>query len=362
MKKHSTFAGPALALLVLMATGCSTPRTGGEVDILMDYAMRSSTERMAQGNALESLQMARAVAEIDPKYPGVQKALVGMPADLEHLFDRKILGSNVAIRQPIDASWYAHVLWYIPDRLLDALDTFSFDVHLGIGLWVDAHATRAIQVGLGGRTVAGVGWHTNRSLGLQTQSQAGVNLLAFGTEGYSAMHAGTSGVRAGSWSEAGLHNPSSTIYQDYKDYWAVGGSVTALFVGADADVHLIQVYDFLVGWLLFDPLNDDFASTTGVALSTRERQLMRSLGEIASSKEEIEAYFVWKGMQEREAKEKAAADAPAPPADDTPAEEPGADPADEAPNDPPATDPQVSDPPVEDPEAGDDTPDDSDDG
>jgi hypothetical protein len=308
--RHTTVAGLALGLLVSMGTSCTPYRTGGEVDVLLDYAMRASTERMAQGNALESLQFASVVAEIDPDYPGVQRAMVGMPADLEQLFDRPVLGSNVAIRQPIDASWYAHVLWYLPDRILDALDTFSFDLHLGLGLWVDVHATRALQVGLGGRTVAGVGWHANRSLGLQTQSQAGVNFLAFGAEGYSAMHVGTSGVRAGTWSESGLHAPSSPLYQDYKDYWAVGASATALFVGVDADVHLMQVYDFLAGWFLFDPLNDDFASSTGVEFSTRERQLMRSLGEIASNTKEIEAYYIWKARQEREAEESPPAESP----------------------------------------------------
>jgi hypothetical protein len=310
----NTCACLALCVLAWTSVGCTSPRTGAEIDILLNYAMRSSTERMAQGRALESFRLARAVAEIDPKYPGVQEAITGMPSDLEQLFDRDLLGSNVALRQPIDAAWYEHVLWYIPDRILDAFDMFSIDVHLGPGLWVDVHATRAVQLGLGGRTVAGVGWHDNRNLGIQTQSQAGANFLPFGVEGYSAMEAGTSGVRAGTWSESGLHNPTSPLYGEYKDYWAVGGAATIVFVGADADIHPIQIWDFLVGFLLFDPLNDDFASTTGVQLTTRERQLMRSLGEIASRKADIEAYFIWRGMKEQE--EEAAAEAAAAMSDD----------------------------------------------
>ncbi len=305
MKTHLR-AGLTGVLLSLSVAACSAPRTGPEVDVLLQYALRSSTERMAQGQAMESYQLARAVAEIDPRYPGVQEALAGMPADLQGLFEPTALGSNVALRQPVDARWYEHVLWYLPDRVLDIFDIVSFDVHLGFGIWVDAHATRALQVTAGFRTVGGFGWHDHRSLGIQTQSQAALNLLPFGAEGYSAMQAGTSGVRAGTWSEAGLHNPSSRLYQDYKDYWAIGGGATAVVAGAEVDVHPIEIFDFLVGWFLFDPSNDGFATTTGLALSTRERQLLRSLGEIAADKSEIEAYYIWRGLQEKEAEAAAA--------------------------------------------------------
>jgi len=299
--RHSRTATLAIILALGTMIGCSAPlRSGSEIDILLEQGMRESAESKTEGHALESYRLARAVAEIDPDYPGVQEAIAGIPPDLEHLFDRDLLGSNVAIRQPIDAAWYEHVLWYIPDRVLDALDVFSFDVHGGFGLWVDAHATRAAQVSVGARSVGGFGWHNNRSLGLQTQAQAGFSLLPFGVEGYSALRAGTSGLDAGTWSESGLHNPTSKIYADYKDYWAVGGGATLLFFGAEADIHMIQVFDFVVGFLLFDPLNDDFASTTGLKLTQRERQLIRSLSEIAASKTELEAYFIWRGEQERQ--------------------------------------------------------------
>jgi hypothetical protein len=319
--KHAVATNLTIAVALGVMTGCSTPlRSGSEVDILLEQGMRESVESEAGGHALESYRLARAVAEIDPDYPGVQEALAGIPSDLEHLFDRDLLGSNVAIRQPIDAAWYAHVLWYIPDRILDALDVFSFDVHGGFGLWVDAHATRAAQISAGARSVGGFGWHNNRSLGLQTQAQAGFSLLPFGVEGYSALRAGTSGLDAGTWSESGLHNPTSTIYADYKDYWAVGGGATLLFFGAEADIHPIQVFDFVVGFFLIDPLNDDFASTTGLKLTERERQLMRSLSEIAASKKELEAYFIWRGEQERGAKAETttASESPEEPAQQTP--------------------------------------------
>lgn len=287
--------GGALVGLVLVAsTACSSARTGGEVDVLLGHTLRASIERTADGDAIEAYQLARAVADVDPDYPGVQLSLSGLPQDLDHLFDNEWLGSNVALRQPVDAAWWEHVLWYVPDRVLDLADIVSFDVHLGFGLYADVHATRAAQVNGGFRTVAGFGWHEGRSLGIKTQSQAGVNVLPFGAEGYSAMSAGTSGVHGGSWGEAGIHEPGDALYQDYRDYWAIGGGATILFVGAEADLHPVQVWDFVAGLLTFDPLNDDFASTTSVDFSPTEERLVRSLGEVAVDGEALEAYVLWR--------------------------------------------------------------------
>ncbi len=294
MKRTGLFAAIMLAAALVGSAGCSTPRSGSEIDVVMNHAMRSSTERMAQGNAIESFQLAHAVSEVDPDYPGVQAALAGLPADLENLFNNSFLGSNVAIRQPIDVAWYEHVLWYIPDRILDVFDIVSFDVHLGFGLWVDAHVTRAVQFAFGARSVAGLGWHDHRSLGVLAQAEAGFNILPFGVEVISGFQAGTSGVQGGSFGEGGLHMFSSPLYRDFRDYWAIGGGATVLFAGAEADVHPVEIADFIVGLFFFDPLNDDFGSTTGVDFSSRERSLMRSLSEISANQDEIDEYLLWR--------------------------------------------------------------------
>lgn len=324
-----------VACATLLAAGCTTPRSGRHVDLLLEQGLDASRARAQRGDSFEAYQLARAVERVDPDYPGVQDALTVLPAELEDVFHRPLLGSNVAVREPVDAAWWEHVLWYLPDRVLDLLDIVSFDVHLGFGLWVDVHATRAAQVALGARSVGGLGWHTQRSLGVRAQTQAGISLLPFGAEGYGAYTAGTSGARGGSWSESGLHNPSSSLYQDEKDYWAVGGSVTAVVAGVDFDVHLMQIADFVAGVLTFDLLNDDFASSRGLDLEDSERKLLRHLGEVAGNATEKEAYQRWRdGQRAREEEASRAANQPA-----TPAPEPVDDGAeDPAPDDGPESD------------------------
>jgi hypothetical protein len=166
--------------------------------------------------------------------------------------------------------------------VFDLLDIFSFDINFGGGVFANAHATRALQAGAGLRSVGGIGWHDNRSLGVESQKEAGLNVLALGAQAYSATRVGTSGIQETSEGMAGIHCPSDLIYQEYRDYWAVGASVTAVFIGIDVDVHPIQILDFLTGFIGIDICNDDFAGTRMISLSGLDRQLLLDLAHIKS--------------------------------------------------------------------------------
>ena len=56
---------------------------------------------------------------------------------------------------------------WLPDRLMDLADVVSFDVGLGAGVGLDAHVTRAAQLGAEAGASMGLGWHPQRSLGLR---------------------------------------------------------------------------------------------------------------------------------------------------------------------------------------------------
>ena len=188
-----------------------------------------------------------------------------------------LLGANRPLRAPAVRPPAVRALLYLPDRLLDLADLVSFDLHLGFGLYANLHATRALQAGLGARGITGVGWHERRSLGLRAQEDSGFALLAVGAEATSGTLSGTSGIF--SWSEtlAGLQRPEHVLYQEVRDYWAVGGAATLLILGIDFDLHPLQVADFAAGWLTADFLGDDFASTRALALTRYERELLRDL-------------------------------------------------------------------------------------
>lgn len=290
-------------LVLLAASACSTPRTGKEVSTVLDHSMDLFLARVEANPPQigEAYQMYKAIQSVDPAYPGLEEtaqALRDDHPDLVEYFSRDWFGSNVAIRMPDDDTTLGtRLMWYLPDRILDIFDIVSFDVHFGLGVYVDAHVTRIVQLNVGARTVAGVGWHNHRSLGILNQADATFGFLALGSRAYSTTQVGTSGIQTGAWGLAGVHKPSEDMYQDFVDYWAVGGSATAAIAGASADVHPLQIYDMLVGWFLFDPLNDDFGHTVGVHMQSQENTYIRMLGEIARSDDEVFGYRQYKDSQ-----------------------------------------------------------------
>ncbi len=322
-----TASNLVLVALAAVLAGCGTTRQGSEIDLLMTQAVRAAQQRTADGDVFEAWQLLRAASSVDPEHPGIAEARAALPEDFVESQAHWMLGSNVAQRERIDAPWWRHALLYIPDRILDVFDVFSIDVHFGLGLFVDAHATRAVQFTAGARGVAGLGWHPGRSLGIQTQGQSAISLLPFGAESYSALRAGTSGVDAGHWGLGGLHGPGKPLYQEGKDYWSIGGGATAGVVGVDVDVHLLQIFDLVVGFLLFDPLRDDFATTSGLDLSRSEETLVRTLAEVAADDDDREAYLIHRSRLTRHDDEPGASSAPEA-SDGADADAPPADPAD----------------------------------
>ena len=91
-------------------------------------------------------------------------------------------------------------------------------------------------------------------------------------------------------SSTGAHRPSDPLYEDLRDYWALGASATAGIVGAEVDFHPLQLADFLVGILGVDFLNDDLAYTRSLELDDIESKLVAELRRVGGSADELAAY------------------------------------------------------------------------
>lgn len=290
---------PCLAAL-LLACACSSPRSGAELRSELDRAMGYCETRINANEPMEAFRLYEAVRSVDPAFPGVEAAGEAFRTQQQLLggfFDHEWLGSNHAQRMPDEAGLAGQILLYLPDRLLDILDMFSFDVHWGLGAYADVHATRAVQFVAGARAVSGVGWHGHRSLGMLSQADTALVVLPFGGHATSASLVGSSGIISGSWTEGPLHRPSDDLYADFADYWAVGGSATAGIVGVSVDVHPVQIFDMLVGWATFDPGNDDLAHTRGSRLTDGEHEVIRSLGRAARDEQELAGYRAFQAQR-----------------------------------------------------------------
>ncbi len=151
------------------------------------------------------------------------------------------------------------LLFYIPNRIVDALDTVS--VALGVGPVVEARlmATRAIDVGLGISFSTAKAYKTyNRQYGLGIEEGWYWSFIV-GEEDYTIGNT-TPLVAAYSESCAGFPLPTQRVYDFFdgpRDYWAFGGSL-GLFVDGDLYVHPVELVDFVLGFFLIDIKDDDF--------------------------------------------------------------------------------------------------------
>ena len=155
------------------------------------------------------------------------------------------------------------LVFYIPNRIIDALDTFS--VALGFGPTVEARlmATRAIDVGAGiGWTAKGYKIH-NRQYGFGLEEGWYWSFICLGEEDFSVFES-VGFVSKYTETRAGFPEPTQRVYDFFdgaRDYWAFGGAL-GLLVDGELYVHPVELADFILGFFLIDIKNDDFTLET----------------------------------------------------------------------------------------------------
>ncbi|MHC4473807.1 MAG: hypothetical protein ACYS99_22960 [Planctomycetota bacterium] len=124
------------------------------------------------------------------------------------------------------------VLFYFPNRALDALDLARFGVDVGLGVGVDVRATKYLQAVAMTRSTIGVGYQTLRHMPIQTGA-------------YTAVGAGPVNLDLG----------DTPWYRSDTDLRA---EVHLLLVGAHAAVDPAEILDLLLGFLTIDIMDDDY--------------------------------------------------------------------------------------------------------
>jgi hypothetical protein len=261
------------------------------VEHLLSRGLAAARKHHASAQDAEAALMINAVAAIDDEYPGLEALRSDLDPDVLTSMNRGWLGMNRKLRPAASRPIPLRVLLYLPDRVLDLMDVVTVGVHFGLGAFVDAHATRAMQLAGGFRSTGGLGLHDQRSLGMKAQAEAGLTVVAAGGQSYVGGLIGTSGALGGFDSTAGLHQPGDRLYQEFRDYWAVGASATALMVGFEADLHPIQLVDFLTGFVGIDLLHDDFAHTRGLSLGPADPTLLAEIWQLRRSRGSLDAYL-----------------------------------------------------------------------
>jgi hypothetical protein len=130
------------------------------------------------------------------------------------------------------------ILFYLPNRIFDAFDIVRLRVRLGPGFAVRAHATRALDVGIG--SYAGV-W-----VGIPGPRQKVELPLPLGLESYSGIALGVVGTEL-----AGGASPDYGVTE-------FGVSLHVLVAGLDIGFDPGEFVDWIAGFALLDFRGDDY--------------------------------------------------------------------------------------------------------
>ena len=154
-------------------------------------------------------------------------------------------------------------LLYLPNRLLDITDMVSASVGVPLlpkllvarPLHVNAHLTRAAQLGLGASdSIVNVG------KGFRRRCLPWVNGVREVSAGPVAMCHYTMDVGGEDldFRKAGILTPGDRPFAEgFMDYWAVGLEAAVLPVAAKVEIHPVEIADALLGFFLIDLSGDD---------------------------------------------------------------------------------------------------------
>ena len=146
---------------------------------------------------------------------------------------------------------WAKIGYYPVNRLGDLLDLITVQVGFGFGVHVNAHATRAVQVGFGGTAVARFGLD-GRQGGLCNESKGEFSLLPFTVESFKRTRS------FGGFTDYAIPEDTATLYRLHRDYAGIGAEATAAIVNVGAEVHPVEIFDFVFGLVGFDLSSDDY--------------------------------------------------------------------------------------------------------
>lgn len=172
--------------------------------------------------------------------------------------NERLLGVNyVPEKFERDRSGGEKVAYFALNRMLDFCDIMSVNVGFGPALHAEVHVTNAMRFGMGGAYLASVGsGEAPRQFGFFARGAAEVSAgpMQAGMAHYEPYLATGSEFDE---SYMGLSKPSNQLYRKQRDYWSVGFSFGFLLVGAQVEFHPVQLVDFMAGWFMMDPLQDD---------------------------------------------------------------------------------------------------------
>jgi len=151
------------------------------------------------------------------------------------------------------------ILLYLPNRLVDLVDMFSIELGFGPAIRGHVRFSRACDIGAGvGATAKAVKGY-NRQYGAALEKGWDASFLMISAENKEREKT-SRGVQKFYYYATGTPLPTEKIYDFYegaRDYFTIGADGAAL-VEVNFEAHLVEIADFITGWLFIDLKSDDF--------------------------------------------------------------------------------------------------------
>jgi len=151
-------------------------------------------------------------------------------------------------------STVGRIFKYPLHRVADFFDMFSGSLGFGLGFHVNVHATRALQVGMGGATVSRIGGaDAKREWGVYQETIGEFSLLFL-----NVLSLGHSSAGIGTVVDFDTGSEPDRLYRVKRDFTGIGAQVTAAIVSVAVEIRPVEIVDFVLGFLFVDIADDDF--------------------------------------------------------------------------------------------------------
>ncbi|MFO0984602.1 MAG: hypothetical protein U1E76_23240 [Planctomycetota bacterium] len=149
------------------------------------------------------------------------------------------------------------ILWYLPNRFLDLLDVFNAQIGIGPGAGAELQVTRAARAGALYYDAVKFGFD-GREVGIFRERRWNEWYLG---ELHDQSRDSARLTMAGSISPWEDPNPEGVPSVVRKQRGLLDIDLNLhLLAGAEAGIRPVEIFDFLAGWVTFDPSNDDFGN------------------------------------------------------------------------------------------------------
>ena len=152
------------------------------------------------------------------------------------------------------------IVLYFPNRIVDAMDTFSISLAFGPTARGEVWCTRPFAYGAGTGVLAKVAKGYNRQYGCGLESGSETNFMAITSETkYLSNCVGS--LKNYELDYSGPPRTDERIYDFHegaRDYWSIGMTGGLAIAEVNGEFHPVEIVDFFAGFLFFDIKGDDF--------------------------------------------------------------------------------------------------------